>query len=104
MEDLGTLGGDVSRAYAVSANGMVTVGTSGLLGNSDEHAFLHDGFSMVDLAGARSGSGLSARFCSVGAGREWPIIGTPTRPRRSLQAGGCGACFTSGEFNEGVLH
>jgi probable HAF family extracellular repeat protein len=48
MTDLGTLGGNNSNSQAVSANGLVIIGSSTLV-NGDSHAFKYVGTTMTDL-------------------------------------------------------
>ena len=63
MLDLGTLGGTISYADSVSADGAVIVGSAGIAGGAS-HAFKYSGSTMLDL-GTLGGTSSYARAVSA---------------------------------------
>ncbi|MFN7936918.1 MAG: hypothetical protein U0R19_26590 [Bryobacteraceae bacterium] len=64
VQDLGTLGGSASTAYAISENGLIA-GTSDIAGGA-YHAFVWDGTTMHDLGALAGGYSVASGVNSAG--------------------------------------
>lgn len=84
MTDLGTLGGNNSRAFDVNASGQV-VGASFVADNSVQHAFLDSGGTMQDLGALNAVNSFGLGINDTGA-----VVGTLT--------------FGAGQNNHGFLY